>query len=338
MLLAICNVRHTCLTVACPKARLPLGPTGKLGGDTRAEPDPLLAGTGRAPSAGRAAAAEAHGAQQTPWLLTHPSAPQPKPPTLLSRREREAWCQGWRRSAPQPLQELSPCPPRDAHGEAPGSSPALLQGLGLCTSQVLVVTQTRAKPLPWWALGKWTPHYHLLPPQFTLSVGCAGIPLPAGGAAQWWQEVPPTGHQKPLAVPMCPFSDNLDGKKGLGQACGAEGSACPKLQTLQGRPCPGGGAAGAVRLLLSASGCRWGMGFSACPEQKAEPSGGRCWAASRERELWKLAAPCRACSLPAPSRSEQAALAREIPEADCESSENKTIFFARERSRQERPT
>ena len=127
--------------------------------------------------------------------------------------------------------EVSCCLSSDSCREAAGSSLALPRGLGLYASQVLMATQLWAKPLPRWALGKRTPHYHLLLPQFTLCAGHAGIPLSTVGAAQCWQEALPTGHQKPLAVPF--FRRSLDGKKGLGRTCWRR-----ELPIRNCRPCP----------------------------------------------------------------------------------------------------
>lgn len=145
-------------------------------------------------------------------MLTQTSTSRPKLPSLLSRKEQETFSLGQCTLALQRLhfEKVSCCLSGNSCREAPGSSPALPQGLRLNASQVLMVTQLWAKPLLWWALGKQTMCYHhLLLPHFSLSVGHAGIPLSIRGAGQCWQEVLPTGRQKPSAVSTCPFSEDL---------------------------------------------------------------------------------------------------------------------------------
>lgn len=115
---------------------------------------------------------------------------------------------------------------------APGS---LLQGLGLCASQVLMVTHLWEKPLFWGVLGRQTPCYHLLP-LFNLSEGHAGIPLSTAGAARSASY----GSSGTFSCSLHPFSDDL--WMARRDSDRLRGSCPSKTANFQGRPCPGRGA------------------------------------------------------------------------------------------------
>lgn len=124
------------------------------------------------------------------------------------------------------------------------------------------------------------------------------------------------------------------GQEGAQADLWAEGVACPKPPTLQGGPCPSRGAAKAVRIFLrlDVSGIWVSLPVlsrkQSCVEEGAEQHPGSRSSVSS----------CKACSPSVRSRRKQVILAKNIPEADCDSSENKNVCFAREGSWQEHQT